>query len=122
VLTAGDRDRLVRVVERRLVLVALAALMGNHAVIPSLIEEFALPAQGSGATMSVRVAIKVTTDANGTIDVKLLDSLRALGVTIDGEDALRGLVVANMPPQAIIRSALLAGVSRIEPLASSIAE
>ena len=121
-LTAGNRDRLVRVVERRLVLVALAALMGNQAVIPSLIEEFALPAQGSGATISVRVAIKVTTDANGAIDVKLLDSLRALGVTIDGEDASRGLVVANMPPQAIIRSALLAGVSRIEPLASSIAE
>ncbi len=122
VLTAGDRDRLVRVVERRLVFVALAALMGNTAVIPSLIEEYALPAQGSGATISLRVAIKVTTDGDGAIDAKVLDALRAFGVVIDGVDAARGLVVADMPPTAIVRSALIKGVARIEPLASARAE
>jgi hypothetical protein len=42
--------------------------------------------------------------------------LRALGVAIEDEVATRGLVIARVPPQALVKAALVAGVKRVEPV------
>jgi hypothetical protein len=113
-LTSTQRDQLVRVLERRLVFVALADLLDEKALIPGLIVEFDLPVAGSDATLKVAIKLRVST--NGVIDPKTLAALRALGVTIDGEDAARGFIVARISADKLIAAALVAGVSRIEPL------
>lgn len=119
-LTSTQRDQLVRVLERRLVFVALADLLDEKALIPGLIVEFDLPVAGSDATLKVAIKLRVST--NGVIDPKTLAALRALGVTIDGEDAARGFIVARISADKLIAAALVAGVSRIEPLLEQKAE
>ena len=119
-LTSTQRDQLVRVLERRLVFVALADLLDEKALIPGLIVEFDLPVAGSDATLKVAMKLRVST--NGVIDPKTLAALRALGVTIDGEDAARGFIVARISADKLIAAALVAGVSRIEPLLEQKAE
>jgi hypothetical protein len=60
--------------------------------------------------------MKVALDAKGAIDPRVLESLRALGVAIEDEVAARGLVIARVPPQALVKAALVAGVKRVEPV------
>jgi len=110
-LTEAERDTLVRVLNRRLIVLALASLVGDDDKIPALAKELGC---GDGAVLEV--AMKVALDANGAIDPRVLESLRALGVAIEDEVAARGLVIARVPPQALVRAALVAGVKRIEPL------
>lgn len=110
-LTEAERDTLVRVLDRRLLVLALASLVGDDEKIPALAKELGC---GDGAVFEV--AMKVALDAKGAIDPRVLESLRALGVAIEDEVAARGLVIARMPPQALVKAALVAGVKRVEPV------
>jgi hypothetical protein len=110
-LTESERDTLVRVLDRRLLVLALASLIGDDAQIPALAKELGC---GDGAVFEV--AMKVALDANGAIDPRVLESLRALGVAIEDEVGARGLVIARVPPQALVKAALVAGVKRVEPV------
>ena len=111
-LTLAERDRLVRVLDRKLVLLALAVLRGENDKIPALAQELEVALQGG----SVDVAMKVVANQKGTLDPKLADALRALGATIFGDDAKRGLVVARVPVAALAKVAAIEGVKRVEPL------
>ena len=113
ILTDGERDRLVRVLDRRLLVLALASLVGEDAQVPAMASEL-----GLGEGMMLEVAMKVAVDAKGAIDAATLESLRALGVTIEDDVAERGLVVARLAPQQLVKAALVAGVKRIEPIVS----
>ncbi|MEY2795890.1 MAG: hypothetical protein RIR10_1606 [Planctomycetota bacterium] len=110
-LTEAERDTLVRVLDRRLLVLALASLIGDDEQIPALAKELGC---GDGAVFEV--AMKVALDANGAIDPRVLESLRALGVAIEDEVGARGLVIARVPPQALVKAALVAGVKRVEPV------
>ena len=101
----------MRVLDRRLLVLALASLVGDDEKIPALAKELGC---GDGAVFEV--AMKVALDAKGAIDPRVLESLRALGVAIEDEVAARGLVIARMPPQALVKAALVAGVKRVEPV------
>ncbi|MFM7261291.1 MAG: VWA domain-containing protein, partial [bacterium] len=110
-LTVAERDRLVRVLDRRLLVLALASLVGDDAAIPAIAEEL-----GVGESTMLEVAMKVAVDAKGAIDAATLESLRALGVTIEDDVAERGLVVARLAPQQLVKVALVAGVKRVAPI------
>ena len=110
-LTEAERDSLVRVLDRRLLVIALAVLVGDDGQIPALAKELGC---GDGAVFEV--AMKVALDAKGGVDARVLESLRALGVTVEDEVAARGLVMARVPPQALVKAALIAGVKRMEPV------
>jgi hypothetical protein len=110
-LTGAERDRLVRVLDRRLLVLALAALLGDDAQIPAIAEELGLT-----DAASLEVAMKLAVDATGGVDASTLESLRALGVRVEDEVAARGLVVARLAPQQLVKVALVAGVKRVEPI------
>jgi hypothetical protein len=110
-LTIAERDRLVQVLDRRLLVLALAALLGEDARIPAIAGEL-----GLGDAASLEVALKVAVDAKGAIDGAVLESLRALGVRIEDEVAARGLIVARLSPPQLVKAALVAGVRRVEPI------
>ena len=110
-LTEAERDSLVRVLDRRLLVIALAVLVGDDGQIPALAKEL-----GCGDGSVFEVAMKVALDAKGGVDARVLESLRALGVTVEDEVAARGLVMARVPPQALVKAALIAGVKRMEPV------
>jgi hypothetical protein len=112
-LTLAERDRLVRVLDRRLVLLALASLLGEGDKIPALASELGVDLENG----FVQVAMKVATSEKGELDAKLLDAIRAAGATISADDAKRGLVVARIPVSALAKLAAIDGVKRVEPLA-----
>jgi len=112
-LTLAERDRLVRVLDRRLVLLALASLLGEGDKIPALASELGVELQNG----FVQVAMKVATSDKGELDGKTLDAIRAAGATISADDAKRGLVIARVPVSALAKIAAIDGVKRVEPLA-----
>ena len=111
-LDEASRDRLVRVFERRLVLVVLAAILGDRDALAALPAELGLPLEDG----KLRLAIRLRRDDGGRIDPGTLDALRKAAVGVVGRDDARGLVVAEVDPVAIGQLLRLDGVLRVEPL------
>ena len=103
-ISGEELDRLVRVLERRLVLLAIAQLLGDENRMRSLAEELGL-ATTDGTLL---VAIK--------LDAAALERVRALGLAVEASDAGRGLAVARVPVASLSKLAATDGVKRVEPV------
>ena len=113
-LGTAERDRLVQVLDRRLVLLALAELAGESAMTAEIARDLGIALENGAITVAMKVAV-----AGGdvkAIDPATLASLRALGVTIVAQDAARGLVVATVTPANLADLAAIAGIRRVEPV------
>jgi hypothetical protein len=113
-LDAATRDTLVRVLDRRLLILALASVLGEDARIPDLASELDLELENG----MILVAMKVET-TGGKPTASVLDALRAAGGVVSAEDGARGLLVAQVPVAGLAAVAKGAGVLRIEALAPS---
>jgi hypothetical protein len=113
-LDAATRDTLVRVLDRRLLILALASVLGEGARIPELASELDLELENG----MILVAMKVET-TGGKPAASALDALRAAGGVASAEDGARGLVVARVPATGLAALAKGAGVLRIEVLSPS---
>ena len=111
---AATRDTLVRVLDRRLLILALASVLGEGARIPELASELDLELENG----MILVAMKVET-TGGKPAASALDALRAAGGVASAEDGARGLVVARVPATGLAALAKGAGVLRIEVLSPS---
>jgi hypothetical protein len=118
-LTEAQRDQLVRVLDRRLVFLALARAVGEEARIAELASELGVPL----ADGRVNLALKVAVGADGSIPSATLDALRALGAEINAEvaatDARRGLVVIRIPATRLLELSAMPGLKRAEPILPS---
>ena len=113
-LDAATRDTLVRVLDRRLLILALASVLGEGARIPELASELDLELEDG----MILVAMKVET-TGGKPAASALAALRAAGGVASAEDGARGLVVARVPATGLAALAKGAGVRRIEVLTPS---
>jgi len=113
-LSTAERDRLVRVLDRRLVLLAIAQLLDSAGSVQAIADELGLRLENGTIALAMKVA---RTDA-GAIDPKILQALRTLGATVSAEDASRGLLIVRAPISALIKLAAVDGVKRVEPLAT----
>lgn len=111
---AATRDTLVRVLDRRLLILALASVLGEGARIPELASELDLELENG----MILVAMKVET-TGGKPAASALDALRAAGGVASAEDGARGLLVARVPATGLAALAKGAGVLRIEVLSPS---
>ncbi len=118
ITAAGDslldpalRDALVRVLDRRLVILALAVLLNADEDLPELARELNLALENG----LLRVAMKVSV-ADGKTAPAALEALRSAGCTVSAEEPSRGLVVAEVPPSALPALARAKGILRVEPL------
>lgn len=116
ILTRMTRDQLVRVLERRLALVAIASALRRDDLITGLAAELGLEFE----TGRLLVAMKVRVDAEGKVDPALLEQLRTLQITLEPA-ATRGLAVARLTPAQLMQVFGLAGVLRVEPLTGDMA-
>ena len=108
-LTETERDRLARVLDRRLVLVALAVTRAAEGIRDAQVRALAAELGGTiDADGLVEVALKLAASA--------IERLRALGATVDAEDRTRNLVVARIPASKLAQLAAIEGVRRVEPL------
>lgn len=103
-LSSDELDRLVRVLDRRLVLLAIAQLLGDEARVRSLGAELGLPMTDG----TLLVAIK--------LDAAAIERVQALGLTVEAADAARGLAVARVPVAGLAKLAATDGIKRVEPL------
>ena len=108
VLTDAERDQLVRRLDRRLVALALAHLLGQGESIPRLAAELGLELQNG----TLLVAMKADLNA------KTKDALAALGCTVVAEEPARSLLVVRVSVAQLAKLSATAGVKRVEPLAS----
>ncbi len=113
-LSTAERDRLVRVLDRRLVLLAIAQLLDSAGSVQAIADELGLRLENGTIALAMKVA---RTDA-GAIDPTVLQALRTLGATVSAEDASRGLLIVRAPISALIKLAAVDGVKRVEPLAT----
>jgi hypothetical protein len=113
-LDAATRDTLVRVLDRRLLILALASVLGEGARIPEFASELDLELEDG----MILVAMKVET-TGGKPAASALAALRAAGGVASAEDGARGLVVARVPATGLAALAKGAGVRRIEVLTPS---
>ena len=113
-IDADTRDTLVRVLDRRLLILALAEVLGEGARIPALVSELDLPIEDG----MILVAMKVDS-TGGKPSPSALEALRAAGGIASAEDGARGLVVARVPPSGLAALAKGAGVRRVEALSPS---
>ena len=113
-LSTAERDRLVRVLDRRLVLLAIAQLLDSSGSLQAIADELGLRLENG----TIALAMKVTRTDAGAIDPKILQALRTLGATVSAEDASRGLLIVRAPISALIKLAAVDGVKRVEPLAT----
>ena len=113
-LSTAERDRLVRVLDRRLVLLAIAQLLDSSGSVQAIADELGLRLENG----TIALAMKVTRTDAGAIDPKILQALRTLGATVSAEDASRGLLIVRAPISALIKLAAVDGVKRVEPLAT----
>ena len=102
---AATRDALVRVLDRRLVIIALAAMVGEEARIPALAAELDLDVENGMILVS-----------GGAVSPSVLTALSAVGGVVSAQDPARGLVVAMVPPTGLPALAQAKGISRIEAL------
>ena len=107
---AMDLDRLARVLEERLLVVALAVLVDDADALRTLVAELGLATTGEGARLELLVAMKI----DAASFEPSVAALRACGVLVEAEDPARGLLVARIPANALPRAALVEGVRRIE--------
>ncbi len=113
-LTPADRDILVRRLERRLLVVALAAQIdAAKAIELAGLASPKLEVDGEGTT---RVTILL--GSPGDDFAKAVTILRDRGLAIEAEDAATRIVVARVRIADLIRLALLHPVRRIEPFAA----
>jgi hypothetical protein len=110
---AASRDALVRVLERRLVILALAVLFGEESRVAPLAAELDLELSSGMLT----VAMKVATE-RGAPSAAALEAIRAAGGRVVAEDASRGLIVAEVPPAGLAALGGSAAILRVEPLAA----
>ncbi|MFM2164461.1 MAG: hypothetical protein RL325_898, partial [Planctomycetota bacterium] len=103
-LSSDELDRLVRVLDRRLVLLAIAQLLGDEDRVRSLGSELGLPMTDG----TLLVAIK--------LDAAAIERVRALGLTVEAADAARGLAVARVPVAGLAKLAATEGIKRVEPV------
>ncbi|MEY2714933.1 MAG: hypothetical protein RIT24_1276 [Planctomycetota bacterium] len=108
VLTDAERNQLVRRLDRRLVALALAHLLGQGESIPRLAAELGLDMQNG----TLLVAMKADLNA------KTKDALAALGCTVVAEEPARSLLVVRVSVAQLAKLPATAGVKRVEPLAS----
>ena len=108
---AATRDALVRVLDRRLVIIALAAMVGEEARIPALAAELDLDVENGMILVSMKVEV-----SGGAVSPSVLTALSAVGGVVSAQDPARGLVVAMVPPTGLPALAQAKGISRIEVL------
>ena len=113
-LSTAERDRLVRVLDRRLVLLAIAQLLDSAGSVQAIADELGLRLENG----TIALAMKVTRTDAGAIDPKILQALRTLGATVSAEDASRGLLIVRAPISVLIKLTAVDGVKRVEPLAT----
>ncbi len=111
-LDEAMRDRLVRVFERRLVLLVLAVVLDDQEAVAALPGELGLPLEDG----RLRLAIRVRRDDAGAIDAGTLEALRKASVRVVARDDARGLVVAEADPAVLGELLALDAVLRVEPL------
>jgi hypothetical protein len=111
IVDAATRDTLVRVLDRRLLILALASLLGEETRIPELSSDLDLAVENG----MLLVAMKVDA-TDGKLSATALGAIRAAGGVVSAEDAARGLVVARIPPSALTELAKASGIRRIEAL------
>ena len=104
----------MRVLDRRLVLLAIAQLLDSSGSVQAIADELGLRLENG----TIALAMKVTRTDAGAIDPKILQALRTLGATVSAEDASRGLLIVRAPISALIKLAAVDGVKRVEPLAT----
>ena len=104
----------MRVLDRRLVLLAIAQLLDSAGSVQAIADELGLRLENGKIALAMKVA---RTDA-GAIDPTVLQALRTLGATVSAEDASRGLLIVRAPISALIKLAAVDGVKRVEPLAT----
>ena len=112
----AERDRLVRVLERRLVLLALAFVLDQGDGAPKLAQELGLTLQQGRLLVAIKAETVGATAADRQIDPKVREALRAIGAEISAEEAGRGLIVASVPASQLRALAAIAGVRRVEPV------
>lgn len=117
-LDRATRDTLARVLERRLVIVALAVILGESDRIPGLAAELDLPLDDGTLLVAMRIAKPAGDAAAAAPGDDVRSSLQSLGCVIAAEDRGRGLIVARIPPAALPGIARLKGVLRVEPTSS----
>ncbi|MFM7052309.1 MAG: VIT and vWA domain-containing protein [Planctomycetota bacterium] len=103
---AIDRDRLIRVLERRLALVALLANADTEAA-AELAAAFALPVRGGELEVVILLA---------ALDDAARKELKEIGVSIDGEITERGAVLGRVKPAGLVALAKAKCARRVEPL------
>jgi hypothetical protein len=113
---SAARDALVRVLERRLVILALAVLFGEEARVTPLAAELDLPLTDGMLMLAMKVKAE-----RGAPSAEALEAIRAAGGRVVAEDASRGLLVAEVPPAGLAALGGSAGVLRVEPLAARVA-
>ncbi|MDI9403610.1 MAG: hypothetical protein QM516_07035, partial [Limnohabitans sp.] len=106
--SGAQRETLAKVLDRRLLLATLAALVAEPNL-AQILDELGCDVRDG----SVLVAMRVT-----ATDEAALALLRTTGCIVESVDAARGMVVARAKPEKIADLALLASVRRIEPIAS----
>jgi hypothetical protein len=110
-LDAATRDALVRVLDRRLVIIALAAMIGEESRIPALAAELDLGVENGMLLVAMKVEV-----TGGAVSPSVIEALRAAGAVISAENPARGLVVAMVPPSGLPALAQAKGISRVEAL------
>ena len=106
VFTDAERDQLVRRLDRRLVILAVAHALGKSDEIARLAAELGVDMQNG----TLLVAMKADLAA------KTKDALAAIGCTVVAEEPARGLIVARVSIAQLAKLAATEGIKRVEPL------
>lgn len=105
----AQREMLAKVLDRRLLLATLAALLAEPNL-AQMLDELGLDVVDGRALLAMRVQ---------STDETALALLRTTGCTVESVDAVRGVVVVRAKPEKFADLALLANVRRMEPIASA---
>ena len=108
ILSDAERDLLVRRLDRRLVMLALAHLLGQGELIPRLSGELGVEMRNG----TLLVAMKADVSA------KTKDALAALGCSVVAEEPARGLLVVRLSVPQLAKLISVEGIRRVEPLAA----
>ncbi|MFZ9916264.1 MAG: hypothetical protein ACO3IB_13160, partial [Phycisphaerales bacterium] len=104
-LAPPDLDRLARILDRRLAIVALAVLVDERSV-TELVSAFALPRAGDELEVIILV---------GALDDAARRELRTIGASIVAEVDGRNAVVARLRPASLVALSMASCVRRVEP-------
>lgn len=104
----AERDRLVRILDRRLVLLSLAVSVGLADRVSELAAELGVKLENG----TILVAIAVDPSSGPAT----IEALKAIGCIVSAEEPKRGLVVARVSATQLARIAEVAAVKRVEPI------